>query len=195
MANFYPAFENTIRFEDDAREPGKVTVDAGGRTRFGIAEKFHPGIPEWFFAGDVVRARTLAENIEYGKYWKPLNLHRISDQSVANKIFDMAVNMGFHQAAVLTQRAVNALNMQAAKESGDSADAVSSGGIAPMAALFPLVEDGVIGPKTLEQLNDLASSLVLDELRALSADYYRAIVAANPAQAVNLNGWLKRAAA
>jgi hypothetical protein len=50
MADFKPAFLFTLQHEDSTRS-GKVTIDAGGRTRFGIAEKFHPDLPEEFFTG------------------------------------------------------------------------------------------------------------------------------------------------
>jgi len=50
MADFKTAFLFTLQHEDSTRS-GKVTVDAGGRTRFGIAEKFHPDLSEEFFTG------------------------------------------------------------------------------------------------------------------------------------------------
>ena len=50
MADFKAAFAFVLQHEDAARA-GKVTVDAGGRTRFGIAEKFHRDLPEEFFSG------------------------------------------------------------------------------------------------------------------------------------------------
>ena len=50
MSDFQPAIAFVLQHEDPARS-GKVTEDAGGRTRFGIAEKFHPDLPEDFFTG------------------------------------------------------------------------------------------------------------------------------------------------
>src|SRR5258708_22889915 len=106
MSDFALAFAHTMQFEDDPSHPGRVTHDAGGRTRFGIADKFHPDLPEEFFTGPEEETRAQAEEIELEQYWKPLNLDGVEEQTVANKIFDMGVNMGAHQAAVLTQRAV-----------------------------------------------------------------------------------------
>jgi hypothetical protein len=50
MASFSPAFDFVMNDEDPHRK-GKVTEDAGGQTRFGIAQKFHPELPEDFFTG------------------------------------------------------------------------------------------------------------------------------------------------
>src|SRR5882724_1813170 len=109
MSDFAIAFERTMNFEDDPKHTGKVTQDAGGRTRFGIADKYHPDLPEEFFTCPAAEARAQAEKIELEQYWKPLGLNGVDDQAVASKIFDMGVNMGVHQASVLTQRALNFL--------------------------------------------------------------------------------------
>jgi lysozyme family protein len=180
MADFKTAFARTLKFEDDPREPGRVTVDAGGRTRFGIAQKFHPSLPEVFFTGPAEDALADAERIEQADYWDPLELSEVQDQDVANKLFDMAVNMGAHQAAVLAQRAANLLTQSGAQ---------------PPSAAANLMEDGKIGPKTLAAISSLDPARYLQALRELSAQLYRHIASVNPAQAGNLEGWLRRAEA
>src|SRR5262245_63220224 len=50
MAEFKPAFAFTLQHEDPGGT-GKVTEDGGGRTRFGIAARFHPDLREEFFNG------------------------------------------------------------------------------------------------------------------------------------------------
>ena len=204
MSDFTLAFKRTMQFEDDPNDPGRVTHDAGGGTRFGIADRFHPGLPEEFWTGSADEARALAEEIELEQYWKPLNLDGIDDQTVASKIFDMGVNMGAHQAAVLAQRAVNfllAIGGPHASLTGGAQEPLTGGTQQPPAAarfvpvVTHLTEDGVIGPKTLKQLNKLGPARILKALREFSESHYRHIVAVNPAQAVNLDGWLRRAAA
>src|ERR1044071_8189094 len=91
MSDFKPAFLFTLQHEDATRS-GKVTVDAGGRTRFGIAEKFHPDLPDEFFTGPAEDALAEAETIEEHEYWDALRLDEVEDQNVANKLFDMGVN-------------------------------------------------------------------------------------------------------
>jgi lysozyme family protein len=172
MADFKPAFLFTLQHEDSTRS-GKVTVDAGGRTRFGIAEKFHPDLPEEFFTGPVDDALAEAEKIEEREYWDAMRLAEVEDQNIANKLFDMGVNMGVHQAAVYAQRAANALSAGNAR----------------------VAEDGVIGPRTLAAINAAVPTTYYQLLCELSAAHYRHLAAVNPAQAVNLAGWMKRAEA
>jgi lysozyme family protein len=169
MADFKTAFLFTLQHEDSARS-GKVTVDTGGRTRFGIAERFHPDLPEEFFTGPVEDALTEAEKIEEREYWDIMRLAAVENQNVANKLFDMGVNMGVHQAAIYAQRAVSSQGQQ-------------------------LAEDGRIGPKTLAAINAIDPQTYYGLLCQFSAWHYRHIATNNPAQAMNLAGWIKRAEA
>jgi lysozyme family protein len=175
MADFKPAFAFVLLHEDPTCS-GKVTEDAGGRTRFGIAGKFHPELPEEFFTGPAEEALAEAEKIEERDYWAPMRLGEIENQNVANKLLDMGVNMGVHQAGVYAQRAANYLLGRAA-------------------AAGRLVEDGKIGEKTLAAINALEAREYYQALCELSEAHYRHVAAVNPEQAVNLQGWLKRAQA
>jgi lysozyme family protein len=196
MADFKIAFERTLKFEDDPREPGRVTVDAGGRTRFGIAQKFHPELPDEFFTGPAEDALAEAERIEESGYWDPLRLSEVQNQDVADKLFDMAVNMGVHQAVVLAQRAANALLQDVTQPPPSPGYA---GFVRPRVEagsdVARLAEDGAIGPKTLAAINSLDPARYLQALRELSAQLYRHIASINPAQAGSLEGWLRRAKA
>lgn len=167
MAEAKPAVDRTLRFEDSTLS-GKVTFDAGGRTRFGIAEKFHPDLPEEFFTGPKEEALAEAERIGAEEYFSAMHLEQIESQDVANKIYDMAINMGTHQAAVYAQRACNSQGAG-------------------------LVEDGKLGQKSFAAINAIDPMLYYDLLKQFSRAHYEHIAANNPAQAVNLNGWLKRA--
>jgi len=169
MADFKTAFLFTLQHEDSTRS-GKVTVDAGGRTRFGIAEMFHPDLPEKFFIGPAEDALAEAGKIEEREYWDVMRLGEVENQNVANKLFDMGVNMGVRQAAVYAQRAVNSQGRQ-------------------------LTEDGNIGPRTLAAINAIDPQSFYGLLCQFSTAHYRHIATNNPAQSVNLAGWLKRAEA
>ena len=164
MADFKTAFTFVLQHEDSTCS-GKVTVDAGGRTRFGIAEKFHPDLPEEFFSGPAEDALAEAEKIEEREYWDAMRLAEVENQNVANKLFDMGVNMGVRQASVYAQRAAR------------------------------VAEDGVIGPQSLAAINNADPIAYYQALCELSAAHYRQVAAVNPAQAVNLKGWMKRAEA
>lgn len=173
MAEFKPAIDRTMKFEDDPRRPGRVTTDAGGRTRFGIAQKFHPDLPEEFFTKPADEALEDAEQILEADYWDLMHLAEIEDQDVANKLFDMGVNMGVHQAGVYAQRAAN---------------------FAPQFAVT-LKEDGVLGSKSIAAINAIDPVTYRDLLCQFSAAHYRHIATNNPAQAEYLHGWLTRAEA
>jgi lysozyme family protein len=190
MAEFKHAFAHALKFEDSTLS-GEVTVDAGGRTRFGIAERFHPELGDSFFCGSADEALAEAERIEQSEYWGPLSLADVSSQEVANKLFDMGVNMGVRQAAVFAQRAANALFGDGSAHAALSVDGANAG--AGASAAMRLVEDGAIGPRTLAAINSLDPERYLTVLRELSAEFYRHVASINPAQAKNLSGWLVRA--
>ncbi|HMC32711.1 MAG TPA: glycosyl hydrolase 108 family protein [Candidatus Angelobacter sp.] len=181
MADFKPAFAFALMHEDPTCS-GKVTEDAGGRTRFGIAGKFHPDLPEEFFTGPAEEALAEAEKIEERDYWQSMRLAEVENQNVANKLFDMGVNMGVRQAAIYAQRAANYLL-------GHGADDPSQ------TEASRLLEDGVIGNKTLAAINNFEPKEYYQSLCELSEAHYRHVATVNPAQAVNLRGWLKRAQA
>lgn len=129
MADFKQAFSHTLKLEE-------IIKDAGGRTRFGIAGKFHPELPEEFFTGPAEEALAEAQRIEEQEYWEAMRLAELANQNVANKLFDMGVNMGVRQASIYGQRAANLLLGR-----------LASG------AEQRLAEDGVIGAKTLAAIN------------------------------------------
>src|SRR6185437_7815546 len=115
-----------------------------------------------------------AEEILRGDYWERMRLSEVSNQNVANKLFDMAVNMGVHQAGVYAQRAANGLitaqvalpsavsqrRMAAAASAQDSGGAGGTATVAdpyadlrPLVPMFRLAEDGVLGDKSLAAIN------------------------------------------
>jgi|HubBroStandDraft_3_1064219.scaffolds.fasta_scaffold543839_1 lysozyme family protein len=99
----------------------------------------------------------------YLKYfWIPSNIGRIDDQALANKLFDLAVNMGQGTAIKLIQRAAG------------------------------VAQDGVIGPQTAAAVNAMHPVLVLAILRTLAKDHYLDIVDANPSLQRFYNGWIAR---
>jgi lysozyme family protein len=230
MADFEPAFEFVMDHEDPQRY-GKVTEDAGGRTRFGIAQKFHPELKPEFFSALAEDALKQAEEILRRDYWERMRLSEVSNQNVANKLFDMAVNMGVHQAGVYAQRAANGLitaqvalpaavaqrsmaasagakgnagtsNAAALGSAKGNADAngAEAGGdpyadLRPLVPMFRLSEDGVLGDKSLAAINSFDPIVYHQLLCDLSRQHYIHVASINPAQSVNLHGWLKRAAA
>jgi lysozyme family protein len=151
MASFEIAVEITLN-----NEKGLVDnpSDPGGLTKFGISQRSYPNLD--------IRNLTVedAKAIYLRDFWR---FGGINDQQVANKVFDMVVNMG-HTAIRLVQKAVGFSQ-----------------------------QDGVYGPVTETAINSFAPKTLLPAYKGLLADHYTAIANANPAETKFLHGWLNRA--
>lgn len=173
MANFEDAITFVLRNEDP-HLTGVVTEDSGGRTRFGIAERFHPELGEEFFEAPAEIALEAAREIYRRQYWEAIRGDEICDQQIATKLLDMAVNMGVRQATMLCQRALNSIPH------------------------LHVGEDGVCGKETLSAINSTAanhSALLMQHLRDASASFYQHLAAVRPEEQPYLRGWLNRAKA
>jgi lysozyme family protein len=107
-----------------------------------------------------------ASSIYQTYFWGRYSLGSIDDQSLANKAFDLTVNMG-PAALKLLQSAVNACGGQCAV-------------------------DGVPGPISFAQINALDPVKLLTEFKTLAAQRYTQIATGNPQLAGDLTGWLSR---
>jgi lysozyme family protein len=99
-------------------------------------------------------------------FWNRYSLGSIGDQSLANKVFDLSVNMG-PAAFKLLQSAVNACGGQCAV-------------------------DGVLGPVSFAQINGIDPGKLLGEFKELAAERYQTIAEGNTELAGDLTGWLAR---
>src|SRR5712692_7602158 len=100
MPDFEAAFLFVMRHEDPQLN-GVITVDQGGRTRFGVSEKAHPeawkkGPPSFEDALSLAQV----------EYWDRHRLAGVNSQEVANYILDMIYNEG-PDAIKLVQVALN----------------------------------------------------------------------------------------
>ena len=59
--------------------------------------------------------------------------------------------------------------------------------------LFNIVEDGKIGAKTLQAVNQIKPDQLLSVLKKECEDFYTNLATKNPELKKFLNGWLKRA--
>jgi len=133
--------------------------DRGGETNFGISKRQYPNVDIAHLTRDEAKA------IYERDYWR---FGDLLYQSVANKLLDMAVNMGLVRAIKLAQ--------QGCVEQG-----------------VHIAIDGGWGPKTCSAVNSVPESAMLNELRTEMSHFYSQIVAAHPDQWVNMKGWLRRA--
>ena len=135
--------------------------DGGGETKFGISKRSYPNLD--------IRSLTLdgAKLIYYRDFWAPQHYEQINSFAIAEKIFDLAVNVGTPKAHIVLQRALRAVG-------------------------FRVKEDGILGKITLAAINAANENALLAAIRSESAGYYRSIVAANSSQSRFINGWLNR---
>ncbi len=168
-----------VLLQEDSHLSGDVTQipgDRGGRTRFGLAERWHPALVEQGFF-DVEdgspkipneEALAIAEKVYEEEYAAPLSLAEIDVQGVADRVLSFAVNEGPREATLLLQRALNSCGCN-------------------------LSTDGVFGPATLAAVNAANSAQLIPALRAQQAGFYRRLVATQPRLLPELQGFLNRA--
>jgi lysozyme family protein len=133
--------------------------DSGGETNFGITKRTYPNL-------DIENlTRSEAVGIYKKDFWDKYNFDKIRNFDVAQKLFDMSVNMGHKQAVKLLQQAHGGLHV-----------------------------DGIMGTITFGEINQGRPEQLLEKFREKIANFYRELVVRNPKNAVFLKGWLKRAA-
>ena len=165
MAEFEPAVSITLQNEGGFfHNPvtGEI-VNHGVTLKFVQSSGYKPDADEQF-----IRNLSAAEaSAIYRTYfWDQYNIGSIGDQSLANKTFDLMVNMG-PVALKLLQSAVNACGGQCAV-------------------------DGVLGPASIAQINALDATQLLAQYKEQAAQRYRQIAAENQQLAGDLTGWLAR---
>ena len=155
------------------------TADKGGATNYGISLRFlkNQGI-DINDDGQInlmdIKSLTAkkAKKIYKQYWWDKYNYEAINSIYIATKIFDMAVNMGAHQAHILTQRACNYCG-------------------------YSLKEDGILGAKSVGVLNEICLYGRQQDLKYEIEDeqkwFYENLVKEQPTLKIFLQGWLKRA--
>lgn len=162
MADFNPAFERTLANEGGYRLTN-IPGDAGGQTYAGIARKRNPSWPGWR-AVDAgdTPASDLVRDYYRDHYWAPIRGDRIADQRIAETIYDCGVNCGPAVAAKLAQIVVGA------------------------------TPDGIIGPKSVELINQADPALFGARYALAKLARYRDIVQRDRSQGKFLLGWINR---
>lgn len=166
MADVDAAIDYTLRWEDSTLS-GVITTDPGGRTRYGIAQKYHPELTACGFYNDMgsVAALQIARKTYNDCYAVPLSIAEMSNQDVANKVLSLGVNIGIKTAGEMLQLALK----------------------------VPC--DGSIGPRTLFALASANYAQVHESLDNQAIAHYHAVVANDPSKQKYLDGWIARAEA
>jgi lysozyme family protein len=143
--------------------------DPGGTTKFGISQKQYPNLD--------IKSLTLeqAKEIYYSDYWIPSRAGLINNIPIACKYFDFYVNAGPDDAGIVLQQAINFFIPNKVRE------------------------DGLVGRKTIEALNELLSARPKHTLHFLLAyaarqwDKYYRLVSARSQLSAFAFGWTARA--
>ena len=171
MANSMIAFGWLMSWECLDTNPGKITSDEGGRTRYGIAERWHPELwkdrePTLQDAYDVFRAGA----------WSKSGGAYLMSQRLGSKLSSHMYNAGDHPMAKLFQQALNeALRGLSSRVPG-------------------LKIDGNIGRVTIGAANALPEDALLGAFVHRLRSFYRDL-AEEPEYAQSLGGWMVRAEA
>ena len=165
MSQFEPALAITLGHEGGFfHNPvtGEI-VNFGVTLKFVQTSGYKPDADEDFIRN---LTRGEASQIYQTFFWDRLHIGGIRDQNLANKVFDLTVNMG-PGALKLLQTAMN--------ECGGSCEV-----------------DGVLGPLSIGQANRCDAAALLARYKQLAAARYTAIANGNPKLAGDLSGWQER---
>jgi len=157
MANFDKAIPIILRHEGGyVNDPD----DPGGETNMGITKRDFPQL-------DIANLTAeQAKGIYKEKYWDAVKGNQISNQKVANQIFDFGVNAG-------TKRSIRKAQ-EVLKETFNV-----------------MVVDGIIGNQTIGTLNSFDSDLFIVKFKLKRIEYYTEIAKKTSLRKF-LYAWTKR---
>jgi lysozyme family protein len=164
MADFNPAFEKMIS-DEGGYQLTNIPGDRGGMTYAGIARNANPDWAGWQFIDrkDFGGATQLVREFYKVNFWDRVRGDELTNQAIAETIFNFAVNTGVGVASKLAQLIV---------------------GVAP---------DGAIGAKTLERLNICTAEKFLPAYALAKIQRYVNICMKDRSQSKFLLGWTRRA--
>lgn len=169
MADFGPALDYILNFEDPRRTYATNIDSNGGQVIAGVNSKAFPNeVAAIASAPD--RALAVA-GFYMTTLWSPMLLDQLRSQDLANRVFDMETNASEVTSGKDLQRAINA---------------VMPGAVAV---------DGIVGPATIAAANSVDQAQLLLAFRAQRVSYYEAVEAAHPEDQPYLKTWLARAEA
>ena len=173
MAEFNIAFKRTLIQEGVySNDPD----DLGGETYKGISRASHSDWKGWVIVDKYKKQSgfpvTLDKDVELQKqvelfylyeFWLPLKADLISNQTIADSVFDFAVNTGITSTARIVQ------------------------------SLVGTKIDGIIGEYTLNKINSMDFRYFQAAFTVTKIEYYMNIIRKRPTNKKYLVGWITRA--
>jgi len=165
MADFEKAYKRTLKNEG-GYSLIKVPGDKGGETYAGISKVYHPTWEGWRyinsdFSNDKIHA--LVYSFYREEFWNKIKGNYFLNQSVAESLYDFAVNVGYSRAVKLTQIVVGTKR------------------------------DGIIGPVTIKAINDKKPGVFNTRFTLLKILFYANLVERDKRQRKFFYGWVNRA--
>lgn len=170
MAEFDPALQYVLNYEDAPRRFNVAIDNNGGKVIAGINSKSFPVDVALIESAPQMQRESLVAAFYRSKLFVPMMLGGLESQDVANRVMDMETNAGEPAAAPELQRAIN-----------------NSGG--------SVTVDGRVGPLTIAAANACNPQELLINFRAQRVSYYQSILAKHPDDERFRNIWLARASA
>lgn len=182
------AADDFVMKQEDASGSGVITCtpgDAGGTTRWGLCKKWHPeldakgfydGVAQnpakpWMLTPTTVpepEGHAMAEAAYGAVYTAPLCLTQIQSQAIATAMLSFAVVEGQQKAVQLLQAALDGCGAS-------------------------VTEDGGLGPKTVDAVNETAPAVLLNAWIKQEEAYFAALGQKSPVQERFVAGWDNRA--
>jgi lysozyme family protein len=173
MAEFNLSLQKTLAHEGGySNDPD----DSGKETYRGISRVSHVRWTGWKiidqlksdsdFPSNLLHNAELQKQVELfyqTNFWSPLNANQISNQMIADSIFDFGVNAGLKTSVRMIQ------------------------------AIVGTRTDGILGELTLQKLNSLDFNYVLASFTVGKLEYYIYCVKKRPVNMKYLYGWVIRA--
>lgn len=195
MADFDIAYRKLATFEGEySNDPD----DKGGETYAGISRVYFPNWQGWQIIDEIKASISPSKSALFGKacnenlslcslvktwyrheWWDKLMLVEF-EQSVADEIFEEAVNLGMSGCGKKLQTVCNAFNR------------------GPYGNQFfsDLKIDGAIGPKTIRALKIILryciAKNIVHALNCMQGAHYLEVAAKNSSQRKFIAGWMKR---
>lgn len=156
--------------------------DRGGATKYGISLNFYKqNIDRYADESDIqALTREDAENIYREWFWYPSGVAALDSRDLANRVFALVVNAGIKPAVRVLQRAVN----QTVRSEDDH---------------WGIAVDGVLGPETAENANEIPESQLLPDFRLAAMEFYLQLLGMEITKVRRTQfddfekGWLRRA--